>query len=59
MNETQTKHIRRRAKVNRTSKGYSIEVSLEIDHEHDLETFMAELKALFDAVDEQYPQGEA
>jgi hypothetical protein len=51
-----TKAFRRRANVTRTSRGFSVEVTVESTG-HTQDEIMAELRSFFAAVDQAYPQG--
>lgn len=48
--------IRRRANVSRTSKGHSVEVTVEMTGDHTREDLLAELRGFFAAVDAAYPR---
>ena len=51
-----TKAFRRRANVTRTSRGFSVEVTME-GAGYTQNEIMAELRSFFAAVDQAYPQG--
>ena len=51
-----TKAFRRRANVTRTSRGFSVEVTVE-GTGYTQNEIMAELRSFFSAVDAAYPQG--
>lgn len=50
------KKIRRRANVSRTSKGHSVEVTVEITGDHTREELLEELRGFFADVDAAYPR---